>query len=119
MFLISVPCLAADIPESLKPWEGWVLHNEEENVCPPVFNNGNDHRCYWPTELLLDLDGAGGRFDLNVTLYAESWVSLPGGPKSWPQKVSVKGTPHTVTLNQGRPALLLPTGQYSIRGEFT
>lgn len=118
LLLISVPCWAADIPDALKPWEDWVLHNQEEKVCPPAFNNGNDHRCYWPTDLSLDLDAAGGRFDLNVTLYAESWVSLPGGSKLWPQKVSVKGVSHTVTLHSGRPALLLPAGDYSIRGTF-
>jgi hypothetical protein len=118
-FLVSVPCFAAEIPDSLEPWEGWVLHNQEEKVCPPVFNSGNDHRCYWPTELLLDLDATGGRFDLNVTLYAKSWVSLPGGPRLWPQKVSVKNNPGTVTLRQGRPALFLPAGVYTIHGEFT
>ena len=116
--LVSVPCLAADIPDALVPWEDWVLHNQEEKVCPPAFNNGNDLRCYWPTELSLDLDAAGGRFDLSVVLYAESWVSLPGGSRLWPQKVSVKGVPRTVTLHQGRPSLLLPAGDYSIRGTF-
>lgn len=117
--LLHTPGLASEIPDTLKPWEGWVLHDQEEKVCPPAFNNGNDHRCFWPTELALDLGASGGSFDLNVTLYAESWVWLPGGPKLWPQKVSVKGVPQTVTLHQNRPALFLPSGEYNIRGEFS
>jgi len=28
--LVFVPGLAADIPDALKPWEGWVLHNQKE-----------------------------------------------------------------------------------------
>ena len=116
--LFPVPCVAVDIPDTLKPWQDWVLHGQEEKVCPPAFNNGSDHRCYWPTELALDLGAVGGRFELIVTLYSESWVSLPGGPKLWPQNVSVKGVSQTVTLHKGRPALLLDAGQYTISGEF-
>jgi hypothetical protein len=117
--ILPAPAVAADIPEALKPWEGWVLHGQEEKVCPPAFNNAGDYRCYWPTELALDLGAKGGSFNLGVTIYAESWVSLPGGAKLWPQKVTVKGVLQTVTLHQGRPALFLPTGEYSIHGDFT
>lgn len=116
--LLPATTFAADIPDPLKPWQAWVLHGQEEKVCPPAFNNGTDHRCYWPTELALDLSASGGSFALGVTLYAESWVSLPGGAKLWPQQVSLKGAPQTVTLHKGRPALLLQAGQYSITGEF-
>ncbi len=57
--LVCVPGLAADIPDALKPWEGWVLHIREEKVCPPAFKNGSDHRCCWPAKLALN-PGAGG-----------------------------------------------------------
>jgi hypothetical protein len=55
---VCVPGHAADIPDALKPWEEWVLHNQEEKVCPPAFNDRSDHRCCWPTDLALNL-GAG------------------------------------------------------------
>ncbi len=117
--LLHTNGLAAEIPDTLKPWEGWVLHNQEEKVCPPAFNNGNDNRCYWPTGLSLDLGASGGGFDYDVTLYAPSWVPLPGGPRLWPQSVRVNLAPATVTFRESFPALFLPAGLHRIHGEFT
>jgi len=112
------PAFAAGIPEPLKTWEGWVLHNMEDKVCPPAYNNGDDKRCSWPTRLSLDLDAAGGKFDFEVSLYASSWVELPGGQGLWPRTVTVKSAPAPVTRHGGHPSLFLPKGAYRIQGVF-
>ena len=98
------PLPVDEVPEPLESWVPWVLHGHEQRTCPFLNGDPNQRRCAWPTRLSLDLNKRGGSFDLGVTLYAESWVPLPGGPKLWPQNVSIKGSARTVTLRQGRPA---------------
>ncbi len=80
--------LAADVPPAPQPWESWVLHGHEERACPFVWNSGDDRRCVWPGEPLLDLDRSGGRFQQTLRVYRDSWVTLPGSAGLWPRKVA-------------------------------
>ena len=74
------------LPEVLRPWVDWVLHDEQERRCPFVYNEGEAYQCAWPTRLSLDLDNSGGRFNQQWRLYQESWLTLPGSDRLW-QKV--------------------------------
>jgi hypothetical protein len=44
-----VPVQALDMPESLEPWKGWVLHDHSDQRCPADFDNGSIRRCWWPS----------------------------------------------------------------------
>lgn len=86
------------IPEPLKPWVGWVLHGEEQVLCPFLHDRDGDEdrRCAWPSRLQLVLTEKGGRFTQSWRLYRREWVTLPGSRKAWPQDVRVDGKPAVV-----------------------
>jgi hypothetical protein len=86
------------IPEPLRPWVGWVLHGEEQVLCPFLHDkdDDDDRRCAWPARLQLVLTEKGGRFTQTWRLYKREWVALPGSSKAWPQDVRVDGKPAVV-----------------------
>ena len=115
---LSLPAFAAEVPPALQDWEPWVLHGQEDQACPFAYNNWQDRRCVWPSDLDLKLDGTGGRFMMKVKIYRESWAQIPGDERIWPQDVSVADQPWPVTDFRSRPSVLLLPGDYEIRGTF-
>ncbi len=110
--------IAADIPEALEDWVPWVLHDHKDYNCPHPQNQAKPRLCAWPGKLALAIEDDRGRFAQDWTVYAESWVVLPGSIRHWPQDVSVNGKPATVTAHNQLPSLRLPAGEYEIRGRF-
>jgi hypothetical protein len=108
---------AVPVPEPLRPWVDWVLHDAPQAECPFLYNAPQRH-CAWPARLELKLNDSGGEFTQQWQLYSESWVQLPGDAGHWPQSVTVNGEPALVSLDAGRPALRLPAGSYRVTGRF-
>jgi len=106
-----------DIPEALKPWTPWVLHGQEQKLCP-VEQGGDATHCVWPGTLDLEVDGHGGRFELGVETFAPSWLPLPGDSKLWPQQVRSGQQALPVIERDGVPQVYLETGEHRIRGDF-
>lgn len=111
---------AADpsIPPVLEPWRGWVLDRHPELQCPPRFDNGQVRPCVWMSTLNLDLGHTGGRFTIDVEVFSEADVTLPGGPDQWPRDVRSNSAPAIVTRLDDRPRLHLDPGRYSLNGSF-
>ncbi len=105
------------LPEPLRPWTGWVLHGQEEALCPLV-HGAEERTCAWSGRLLLALDARGGRFTQSFQVYAEGWVALPGDAKRWPQAVKVDGRDAVVVPRGGVPSVELGVGEHSVAGEF-
>jgi hypothetical protein len=105
------------VPEPLRPWVDWVLHDAPQAQCPFLFNAAQ-RQCAWPARLELEVDNAGGGFTQQWQLYGESWLHLPGDAEHWPQSVTVNGEPALVSLDAERPALRLPAGSYRVAGRF-
>jgi len=120
-FSVSIhakPLTPAQVPEPLKPWIDWVVQDQPEHSCPFVYNDYSQKRCAWPGRLILDLNANRGSFSIRWNVYKESWISLPGDQKYWPQDVSVNGKNATVLEKNGLPAILLSAGSYEIKGNF-
>ncbi|MBI2381148.1 MAG: hypothetical protein HYV16_10380 [Gammaproteobacteria bacterium] len=119
--LVSLAATAAEVyvPPTLEPWKAWVLHGEEQRLCPslPSAQTPEGRVCAWPGMLALSLDAQGGRFEQTWQVQAESWLPLPGG-EHWPQEVRVNDKPVAVIEHEGHPALRLPAGDYRIGGRF-
>jgi hypothetical protein len=107
-----------EVPEPLQPWVSWVLHGHEDLACPLATGAGEGRRCAWVSWLDLALDDAGGAFTQAGAVYAESWVTLPGGGHHWPQSVAVDGVDVPVIERDGRPALWLEPGAYRVTGRL-
>jgi hypothetical protein len=109
---------ARAIPDSLKPWIGWATWDDEHRDCPTPSHDPKKHLCFWPSRLGLQVDRAGGRFELGVTVFHETWVPLPGGANTWPVEVTVNGTPVPVVEHDGRPAVRLAWGAHRLAGMY-
>ncbi|MGQ0501182.1 MAG: hypothetical protein ACT4P0_01015 [Panacagrimonas sp.] len=107
-----------DVPEALRPWIPWVLHGEAEKFCPSAHDDAAHRLCTWPSQLALDLDAGGGRFELRVSLDAPGWVALPGDGPRWPQDVSMDQRAAPVLDHEGFPALWLARGSHRVQGRF-
>ena len=113
---------APDVPAALAPWRNWVLYGEEFRACP--VRNGTlpgqaaNHLCTWPGTLTLDVAAAGAKFDQIWTVYAESWVPLPGSAELWPTDVNTGSAGEPVVLRDGRPMLRLARGTHRVAGSF-
>lgn len=121
LILVSLSARAItpeQVPAPLQPWVDWVLEGETQRQCPFIYNQAEGYQCTWPTKLALDLTDNGGRFSQQWQLYAESWVQLPGNQQHWPQQVTVNGERHPLSIDNGRPRLKLPAGQYLIAGHW-
>ncbi len=114
------------VPDSLREWEGWVLHGEEFRRCPflasatprPGPMDASVFRCTWPERLSLEVDARGGRFSQRWQVYAESWVELPGDTEHWPRDVRVNGQVAAVVAVGNVPKLRLAAGTHAISARF-
>ncbi|MCP4701479.1 MAG: hypothetical protein GY862_32180 [Gammaproteobacteria bacterium] len=111
------PVSPEKVPEALKPWVSWVLHDKETGRCPMLYNQAR-RECQWPARLVVDIDEREGRFTQTWLLYAKGRVALPGSPKHWPQQVTANGNPVPVTGHDGVPGVFLQAGQYTVEGRF-
>jgi len=117
---IAAPALSAapqGTPEALEAWTAWVLHGQEEQLCPPL-QGGGGTRCVWPGWLDLEVDGHGGRFEMEVELFAPAWVTLPGDLRAWPQQVRTEAGDLAVLEREQLPRVYLDSGKYRLRGQY-
>ncbi|REJ95999.1 MAG: hypothetical protein DWQ35_05425 [Planctomycetota bacterium] len=106
------------IPEVLQPWRDWVTWDDKHQGCPPLFNDAQQHICFWPSRLTLVADKTSGRWQVEIRVFEEAWVPLPGSGDVWPIKPLNGDTPLVVVERDGRPAVRLPTGVHQLSGEF-
>ena len=107
-----------EIPETLQPWKNWVLWGEQHPDCPTPFNTSDQHICIWPSRLTLSADQAKGSWQVQVQVFEQAWVPLPGNVQTWPFNVRVNDEPLPVVEHDGVPSLRLPAGLHNLAGEF-
>ena len=116
------PLPNAQVPPPLADWTDWVLWDEPTHSCPRLEGDNQDRPCAWPVRLELELDTTGGRFGLDVRVFATRPipVPLPGDGETWPQEVRVSGgdQPLPVVSRGNQPVVWLPAGHYRLAGRF-
>lgn len=91
-------------PPALAEWKDWVLRDDPEALCPVLGNDPGDRRCAFPTRLAISLDAAGAAFAMEVTVFAETAVTLPHTDRAWPEEVRDGGQPLPVAAGVGAPS---------------
>jgi hypothetical protein len=77
--VFAEPLSKEDVPETLKPWIGWVLHGEKDVDCPFVYNDLSKTICIWPSELNLKFQKNSADFSQKWEVFSdEIWILLPG-----------------------------------------
>ncbi len=112
----TIAAQPVDIPDALKPWREWVLHDTPDRTCPTRFDNGAIRRCWWPSRLSLAAGDQGGLFEMQVSVYAPTWVPLPGDEAHWPESVTGNNQVQPVVGHGGRPHVWLTPGDYDLKG---
>jgi len=118
--VFAEPLSREDVPEPLKPWIGWVLHNEKDVDCPFAYNDLSKTICIWPSELNLTFQKNSAVFSQKWEVFSdEIWILLPGNNKFWPQDIKVNGKKHPVGKRKGLPVVFIKEpGKYTISGKF-
>ena len=122
LFLIAAVCIsvsaAQKVPTPLKPWINWALWEDATATCPTTYNQSGAHLCVWPGTLSLDVTSTTGRFTQSVRVFGENWLTLPGDSEQWPLRVTANGTAVPVVTRNGKPAIRLTAGTYTISGRY-
>ena len=106
------------IPDALVPWETWATWGDEHRLCPTPYSDAKKHLCFWPSRMGLQVERGGGKFDLAVTAFHETWVPLPGSRDAWPLEVKSNGLPVPVLDHGGSPAVRLAAGTFRLEGAY-
>ncbi|MCK5808514.1 hypothetical protein KAH37_05990, partial [bacterium] len=104
------------IPDVLKPWQEWVMYGFEPQLCPSSFDDLNATKCSWSSPLELKITNSRAQFSQSWTLYADSWITLPGSVEQWPKQVLSSGKPLLITKKSELPAIFLKKGVHHIKG---
>ncbi len=120
IFFFSITFVNANIshvPDDLKAWVPWVLKDQPNINCPIVYNL-NRNVCAYPGFLLIDVQDTSANFKQSWDVSAESWITLPGDDKNWPEKVNVNEKKYPVIAHNGKPSIFLNKGHYLINGKL-
>ena len=112
------PAPVRPLPAPLAPWADWATWDDAHRHCPTPSTDPAKHLCFWPSRAGLQVDKTGGRFDVAVTVFHETWVPLPGGRDLWPGEVRVNGTPVAVLERETGPGVRLAAGTHRIEGAY-
>ncbi|KAA6184078.1 hypothetical protein F2Q65_13470 [Thiohalocapsa marina] len=112
------------IPEALRPWVPWVLHEADERDCPlgasaSIGAAAAGRICAWPGRLSLEVDDKGARLSQRWRVYRDSWVPLPGDAAHWPLDMADGERPLPVVERAGRPAVRLAPGEHQLTGRLS
>jgi len=114
----SFPSREARVPGPLRPWIDWALWDAKDVDCPASYLDAKKTIAIWPSRLNFQVEKTGGRFDFGVTVFAETWVPLPGGREAWPVEVKEGSAILPVMDRKGRPSVFLRPGHHKIEGSF-
>ncbi len=106
------------IPNALKPWREWVTWSDRHQICPSPFNDATQHICFWPSQLVLSTRADQGSWTLQIQVFEETSVPLPGNADTWPMNVRTSDKAIAVVGVAGSPTARLAKGSYELTGEF-
>lgn len=110
--------IAAQIPPALQPWQSWVLAKHPKHPCPWL--DGGEQQCLWVGQTVIEATNTGADFKVDLQLFQDGWVTLPGDVRHWPQQVlarnSLQTTEPAVRDHNGEPQIWLTTGTWQLSG---
>ncbi|WIO74954.1 TonB-dependent receptor plug domain-containing protein [Porticoccaceae bacterium LTM1] len=107
-----------DVPELLKPWVPWVLHNQDQQFCPVSATAFQQKICQWPGVFSLQVGSKQATFQQQWTAYSKGEIVLPGNTDMWPVAVTLNGRAAVVLNRSNRPVIQVEAGEYNIAGTF-
>ncbi len=104
------------VPPELSPWVVWVLDTHPELACPRDGRSGQSAGCVWISRLDVKV-GEGLEFAMDVRVWAEGPVLLPGNAELRPMSVQADGRLVPVIGGAG-PRIILAPGKYRVVGSI-
>ena len=112
----SPPTDSVYVPEELQPWKKWVLDKHPKFSCPEKFDDTAVKQCVWPSELFLQIEEKCASFVMQVHLFADDFVVIPGDSVFWPCEVTANGKPVAVLRMNNLAVVELPEGACKLTG---
>lgn len=107
-----------EIPAPLKIWEDWATWGDKNRNSPTPYNDAKRPLNHWPDRLSLEINRTNGQFELGLTVFAETWITLPGGRELWPLEVTGNNAPLAVLEHNQLPSVRLAAGTYLLKGKY-
>jgi hypothetical protein len=104
------------VPEELQPWKKWVLQKHPQISCPEKFGDTTAKQCVWSSELSLQIDEKCAHFTMQLQLFADDMVTIPGDSFIWPCEVNANGKPVPVLRVNNCAVVELPVGACKLAG---
>ncbi|MFK7887742.1 MAG: hypothetical protein AB8G16_12860 [Gammaproteobacteria bacterium] len=119
LLALALPAQAEDVyvPPELESWAPWVLDDQENIDCPRSPNYASAV-CVWPGPLALNVNATGASFEQRIDSRDEQTLVLPGNQQHWPQNVTIDNREVALIVAEGRPAVRVPAGAFTLRGRF-
>lgn len=112
----------SEVPDSLKPWQAWVIHDNQQALCArPDGNGGQDERvCAFVSSVDIDAKASGASFEQHVWLHHAGEVELVGDARHSPIDVGVDGKRAIVLpSSEGRFVVHVSGGAHKVTGRLT
>ena len=106
-----------DLPPELKPWQQWVLYDHPDAACPFI-NQNKTRACVWPSALVINADNQQASFEMQVEVFSDSFIPLPGGSHLWPTAVKNQDGVLPVSAKDAMPMAFVAAGIHTIYGTF-
>ena len=117
--VVSDP-ISAQIPPALQPWQAWVLAKHPKRPCPWLASD--NQQCLWVGQTIIDASATGADFTVDLQLFQDGWVTLPGDVKNWPQQLSARKSQQSsepaIRDHNGEPQIWLTAGRWQLNGKF-
>ncbi len=106
------------VPESLREWVPWVLWDDVPRSVPSLYSDSAQRIPVWPSRLSLNANRDGGKWKVQVRMFSDGWLPLPGDAEHWPTDVLVNDAPTVVVEHRGVPSMFLTQGEYRLTGHL-
>jgi len=117
---LSSAQISAQIPPALQPWQSWVLAKHPQHPCPWL--DGGNQQCLWVGQTVIDATPTGADFKVDLQLFQDGWVTLPGDVRHWPQQLSARNSQQTtepaIRDHNGEPQIWLSAGSWQLSGRL-
>lgn len=105
------------VPPSLAEWKQWILDKYPLLHCPESMQDSTVKYCTWISQLDMQVGERSADFEMIVTVFTQSIVTLPGDTIFWPIDTKANGKVVPVIRNRDSyPAVFLDKGQWTIAG---
>lgn len=115
---MALPAAVTEVPEPLRGWEGWVLHEHAFRDCPFYAlvepTDASAYACALPGVLDVRVADGVAQLTLPYRVYVAGFVNLPTAQDAMPANLRLDGSPGVVLTGEEGARIWLEPGQHEL-----